>query len=186
MRLDETRLYAITGNLIYGRMLDILKLSICSKGADIMSRRRCCGLIDDTIVCQTFIPQGQSRWPEVLLQLEELEAIRLKDKVGLDQVECAASMGVSRATFQRILGVARSKVATALVEGRPIIIRGGNYLIKNRVFKCINCDHVWEVEPCTTGGKHGFEIACPRCGNMKKMRLDNGIEHSCSGGQHGS
>jgi len=150
-----------------------------------MSRQRCCGLIDDTIVCQTFIPQGQARWPEVLVQLEELEAIRLKDKVGLDQIECAASMGVSRATFQRILGAARSKIATALVEGRAIIIRGGNYVIKNRVFKCIDCAHVWEVEPCTAGGKHGFEIACPECGNMNKMRLDTGTVHTCGSGQHG-
>lgn len=148
-----------------------------------MSRRRCCGLIDDTIVSQTFIPQGQSRWPEVLIQLEELESIRLKDKVGLDQAECAASMGVSRATFQRILGAARFKLATALVEGRPIIIRGGNYQIKNRVFECADCGHTWEVEPCTVGGKHGFEIACPRCGNMKKRRLDNGVVHTCDSQQ---
>lgn len=149
-----------------------------------MSRRRCCGLIEDSIVCQTFIPQGQSRWPEILIQLEELEAIRLKDKVGLDQAECAGSMGVSRATFQRILGAARSKIATALVEGRPIIIRGGNYLIKNRMFECLNCGQVWEVEPCTAGGKHGYEIPCPNCGNLKKMKLDNGIKHTCSGGLH--
>ncbi|HWQ40879.1 MAG TPA: DUF134 domain-containing protein [Desulfosporosinus sp.] len=149
-----------------------------------MSRRRCCGLIDDTIICQTFIPQGQSRWPEVLVQLEELEAIRLKDKVGLDQVECAMSMGVSRATFQRILGSARYKIATALVEGRPIIIQGGNYLIKNRVFECAECGYVWEVEPCTAGGKHGYEIACSKCGTLKKKRLDNGNEHTCSGSQH--
>jgi len=150
-----------------------------------MSRRRCCGLIDDTIVCQTFIPQGPSRWPEVFVQLEELEAIRLKDKVGLDQVECAASMGVSRATFQRILGAARSKIATALIEGRAIIIRGGHYVIKNRIFECLGCGHVWEVEPCTAGGKHGFEIVCPECGNMNKMRLDTGIVQPCGMGQHG-
>ncbi|WP_068965712.1 DUF134 domain-containing protein [Desulfosporosinus sp. BG] len=149
-----------------------------------MSRRRCCGLIDDTIVCQTFIPLGQSRWPEILIQLEELEAIRLKDKVGLDQVECAASMGVSRATFQRILGAARSKIATALVEGRPIIIRGGNYVIKNRVFECVDCGLMWEVEPCAAGGKYGYEIACPKCGSMNKMRLDNGLKHTCSSSHH--
>jgi hypothetical protein len=94
-------------------------------------------------------------------------------------------MGVSRATFQRILGAARLKIATALVEGRPIIIRGGNYLIKNRVFECLDCGHLWEEEPCTAGGKHGFEIACPKCGNMKKLRLDNGIVHTCSGGPRG-
>lgn len=149
-----------------------------------MSRRRCCGLIDDTLVCRTFIPQGQSQLEEVLVQLEELEAIRLKDILGLEQVECAASMGVSRATFQRILQAARVKIATALVEGRPIIIRGGNYSIKNRVFECVACGQVWEVESCTAGGKQGHEIACPKCGNMEKMKLDNGSKHTCSGGHH--
>ncbi|TGE32099.1 DUF134 domain-containing protein [Desulfosporosinus sp. Sb-LF] len=149
-----------------------------------MSRQRCCGLIDDAIVCQTFIPLGQSCLQEIIILLEELEAIRLKDKVGLDQVECAASMGVSRATFQRILGSARSKVATALVEGRPIIIRGGNYLMKNRVFECVGCAHVWEVEPCALGGKHGYEIACPNCGSMKKMKLNNGTKHACGSGHN--
>lgn len=149
-----------------------------------MPRRRCCGLIDDAIVCQTFIPLGQSCLEEINIKLEELEAIRLKDKVGLDQAECAASMGVSRATFQRILGAARSKIASALVEGRPIIIRGGNYLMKNRVFECVGCGHVWEVEPCAAGGKHGYEIACPKCGSMKKMKLGNGSKHTCSGQHH--
>jgi len=148
-----------------------------------MSRRRCCGLIGDAIICQTFIPQGQSRWPAVLVQLEELEAVRLKDKVGLDQVECSVSMGVSRATFQRILRAARGKIATALVEGRPIVIEGGNYLIKNRVFECVGCGNIWESEPCSAGGKHGYEITCPKCGNMKKIRHENGIKHTCSGGQ---
>ncbi|WP_088187234.1 DUF134 domain-containing protein [Desulfosporosinus sp. FKA] len=144
-----------------------------------MSRRRCCGRIDETIVCQTFIPQGYSRWPEVSIQLEELEAVRLKDKLGLDQIECAASMGVSRATFQRILGAAREKIATALLEGRPIIIQGGNYTVKNRVFECLHCRHIWEEKPCSAGGKHGYEIVCPKCGNLEKMRLDNGIKRPC-------
>ena len=35
------------------------------------------------------------------LKLEEIEAIRLKDLEGLDQVDCAREMGVSRPPFQR-------------------------------------------------------------------------------------
>lgn len=146
-----------------------------------MARRRCCGFIDEIIISQTFLPQGQSQWPEVLVSLEELEAIRLKDKVGLDQAECAASMGVSRATFQRILGSARSKIAAALIEGRPIIIQGGNYIIKNRIFECVECGNVWEAEPCTAGGKHGYEISCPKCGTLKKRKLNYGLNLNCSG-----
>lgn len=150
-----------------------------------MPRRRCCGLIDDALVCQTFIPLGQSCLEEININLEELEAIRLKDKVGLDQIECAASMGVSRATFQRILGAARSKIASALVEGRPIIIRGGHYLMKNRVFECIECGNVWEAEPCATGGKHGYEIACPKCGSMKKVKLGHSKGDCCGNSSEG-
>ena len=37
------------------------------------------------------------------LKLEELEAIRLKDLIGLEQEDCAKQMEVSRPTFQRIL-----------------------------------------------------------------------------------
>lgn len=151
-----------------------------------MSRRRCCGLVDEVPVCRTFFPNSQSCEPPVALQLEELEAIRLKDVRGMDQAECAAMMGLSRPTFQRMLQSARTKIATALVEGRTITIEGGNYIMKNRVFECGKCQHVWEVEPCAAGGKHGYEIACPKCGGLEKMKVENGVKHVCGGGhQHG-
>lgn len=54
---------------------------------------------------------------QVLLLPEELEALRLADLEGLSQVEAAASMGVSRSTFQRILARGHRQVALALVEG---------------------------------------------------------------------
>ncbi len=41
------------------------------------------------------------------LQIEELEAIRLKDLEGLEQEDCAEKMEVSRQTFQRIINTAR-------------------------------------------------------------------------------
>ena len=149
-----------------------------------MPRRRCCGRIDETIVSQTFLPQGFSRWPEVTVQFEELEAIRLKDILGLDQTECAASMGFSRATFQRILGAAREKIATALVEGRPIIIQGGHYTVKKRIFECLDCRQQWEEEPCSAGGKPGYELTCPECGSLRKKRFDTGSKHPCSEGNN--
>nr|HQD40577.1 DUF134 domain-containing protein [Bacillota bacterium] len=45
-----------------------------------------------------FLPAGTSPGdvPELTLKLEELEALRLKDLLGLEQAECAAKMGVSR------------------------------------------------------------------------------------------
>ncbi len=150
-----------------------------------MPRRRCCGLIDEVPVCQKFIPDNADHQPAVVIRFEELEAIRLKDGKGLEQTDCAAEMGLSRPTFQRILQSARSKIAAALVEGRTIVIEGGNYVMKNRVFECMDCRHVWEVEPCTAGGKHGYEIACPKCGSLRKLKLENGVKHACGGHPHG-
>ncbi|HMM21761.1 MAG TPA: DUF134 domain-containing protein [Selenomonadales bacterium] len=144
-----------------------------------MARRRCCGLIDDEPPCRMFVPRGETGKEAVRLLFEEYEAVRLKDRLGLEQAEGAAVMGLSRPTFQRILQSARTKLAEALVEGRAILIEGGNYVMKNRVFECAECAHVWEVEPCSAGGKHGYEIACPECGSLKKLKIENGVKRAC-------
>jgi predicted DNA-binding protein (UPF0251 family) len=133
-----------------------------------------------------FIPIDAKQEKIIALLVEELEAMRLKDLTGMDQAACAMAMGVSRATFQRLLSAARQKVTSALVEGHSIIIQGGTYMIKNRKFECQDCGAIWEVEPCTEGGKHGYEIACPKCGSMKKIKIgEDGQKHICGGGHHG-
>lgn len=151
-----------------------------------MARKRCCGIIDQEPCCLKFYPEKQTCQEPVIVQMEELEAIRLKDIAGLDQADCAASMGISRATFQRILRSAHFKVATALLGGQQIIITGGNYLMRNRVFECLDCGKNWEEEPCSAGGRHGYEIACPSCGSMQKSKVDeDGNKTACGGGhQH--
>lgn len=154
-----------------------------------MARQRCCGLVEEMPSCRLFIPEGRRRVQPVLLGLEELEAIRLKDHCDKEQVDCAADMGVSRATFQRILRSARTKIANALVEGRPIMIQGGNYIMKNRVFECLDCGKQWEEAPCSAGGKHGYELPCPACGSLKKTKIaEDGSKQACghsSGEGHG-
>jgi predicted DNA-binding protein (UPF0251 family) len=59
------------------------------------------------------------------LRLDELEALRLADLEGLYQETAAARMGVSRPTFARILGRARTAVARALIEERALVISEG-------------------------------------------------------------
>ena len=103
-----------------------------------MARKRCCGIIEQIPGCRRFLPDSPPAG-RINVLLEEIEAIRLKDIAGLDQAECAAAMGVSRATFQRILQAARVKVATALIGGYQIIFNGGNYQMRNRVFECVDC-----------------------------------------------
>ncbi|MBQ1371361.1 MAG: DUF134 domain-containing protein [Oscillospiraceae bacterium] len=66
---------------------------------------------------------------EILLRLDEFEAIRLLDLEGLTQEECAGRMGVSRPTVTAIYESARRKLAELLVLGKPLRISGGSYFI---------------------------------------------------------
>jgi predicted DNA-binding protein (UPF0251 family) len=52
---------------------------------------------------------------------EELEALKLCDLDDLTQAEAGMKMRVSRGTVQRILAVARKKVAKALSKGQAIV-----------------------------------------------------------------
>jgi len=64
---------------------------------------------------------------ENVLQVEELEAMRLKDLEEMDQEKAAKKMGVSQPTFHRMLVEARKKVADAIVNGKAIRVHGGNF-----------------------------------------------------------
>ena len=76
---------------------------------------------------------------EVILHLEEYEAIRLLDYQNLTQEEAAVFMDVSRPTLTRIYEEARNKVATAFVEGRDLLFRGGDFYFEKNWYKCNSC-----------------------------------------------
>ena len=122
--------------------------------------------------------------PEVNLTVDEFEALRLADHQGLYQQDAAEQMGVSRQTFGRIVDAARKKVATALVEGIAIRIEGGEVeMAEMRVFRCSDCEHVWE-EPFGTGRP----AACPACEGQNFERVEEVGEEAGQGtgrGRHG-
>ena len=74
-----------------------------------------------------FKPAGmpRSETEAVHMPLDEFEALRLCDLDGFYQEAAAAHMGVSRATFSRILTRARHKVAYVLLHGAMLRIEGG-------------------------------------------------------------
>lgn len=78
-----------------------------------------------------FKPRGVplSFLEEVKLAMEELEALRLKDLENLEQTEAAKKMKVSQSTFQRILTNVRKKISLALITGKAIKIKGGDYIM---------------------------------------------------------
>ncbi len=60
---------------------------------------------------------------EVILEMDEVEAIKLYDIDGLEQLKAAKKMGISQPTFARIIGGARGKIAKALIFGKAIRIK---------------------------------------------------------------
>lgn len=75
------------------------------------------------------LPRGVPRG-EVTITIEEIEALRLVDLLGLSQEEAAARMGVSKKTLWRDLISARRKLVEALISGWSIQIAGGNYVLR--------------------------------------------------------
>ncbi len=62
---------------------------------------------------------------EIVLALDELEALRLADLQGQYQEQAAEKMKISRPTFSRIVESARKKVADALINGKALRLEGG-------------------------------------------------------------
>ena len=94
-----------------------------------------------------FKPRGIPMFDleEVCLTVDQREAIRLSDLVGMSHEEAGQHMGVSRATFGRI-----------------------NYQLidKARTFRCSSCQHEWE-EPVGTGRPPH----CPACRDTDFYRI---------------
>jgi len=61
---------------------------------------------------------------EVVLEPDELEAIKLHDVDDLEQKAAAAKMGISQPTFARTLDKAYKKVAQALIRGKALRFEG--------------------------------------------------------------
>lgn len=114
-----------------------------------MPRPYKCRCVSATPKAEGFKPFGLADSAEaepVELQLDELEALCLADFKGMHQREAAACMGISRATFGRLLGTARRKVASALANARPLVFKGGSVrLIHLSFFVCADCGRRFEL-----------------------------------------
>ena len=92
-----------------------------------MPRKQRCRWIDSYPDHWSFSPAEPSESGPVVMSLDEYEAIRLLDHLGLTQEACAARMGVARTTVTAIYDSARKKLADVLVNGKTLQIRGGSY-----------------------------------------------------------
>ncbi len=91
-----------------------------------VSERRVRGRIATSVFKPAGVPARAIE--EIVLGLDEAEAIRLADLEGLYQEAAARRMGVSRQTFGRILEEAHRIVADALINGKALRIEGGQII----------------------------------------------------------
>ncbi len=99
-----------------------------------MSRPFCCRRINGSPAAAIFKPVGipVRELAEVMMTLDEFEALRLADLGGVYQEQAAEQMKVSRPTFSRIIDSAHRKIADALVHGKALRIEGGPVRIEGR------------------------------------------------------
>lgn len=117
-----------------------------------MARPLKCRSVSREPDCVYFKPRGipLSELEEIVLTVDEVEALRLADVVQLYHAEAAAKMGISRATFGNIVAAARKKVGEALIDGKALRIGGGTFRVK---------------DPC---GLEGRGCCCRRTGEAEE------------------
>jgi uncharacterized protein len=105
------------------------------------------------------------------LTLDEFEAFRLTDYNGLSHAESADEMGVSRSTFTRLIERSRKKIADFIIEGKVLLIDGGNIHFRNNIIRCRSCGQMFKTSIMN-------EISeCPACHSPDLINLAGGFGH---------
>ncbi len=122
-----------------------------------MPRPRKCRRVCSLPTIAGVAPIGGCRLEECLsMSVDEYETIRLIDWEGRTQEECAVQMNIARTTVTGIYMSARKKLADVLVNGRQLVIEGGDFAL---------CEH--RTPGCGAGQ------ACPRCKKQKSEEWNN-------------
>jgi predicted DNA-binding protein (UPF0251 family) len=113
------------------------------------------------------VPIGMSE--HISVQFEEYEALRLADYENLSHEEAAKQMNVSRPTFTRMYEKIRKKLAQAFVEGKTILIEGGNVEFDKQWFRCTSCHTVFHVP-------EGKIPVCTSCGSREVENINESLK----------
>jgi len=101
--------------------------------------------------CTGFSPsQAHDEADSVTMTVDEYETIRLIDWESLTQEQCAERMEVARTTVQAIYQSARKKLADCIVNGKALVIGGGEYRL---------CEHGRRCQDCC---RDSAEATCPK------------------------
>jgi predicted DNA-binding protein (UPF0251 family) len=134
-----------------------------------------------------FKPMGvrSSELEQTALTLDEFEAFRLADDLGMPHAESAEEMGISRSTFTRLIERSRKKIADLIIHGKMLSIDGGTIHFRNNILRCQNCGQMFRIKI------DNALVKCPGCGSEKIQNLAGGFghgdcchHHKKSGGHH--
>ena len=107
----------------------------------------------------------------IIMSIDEYEAVRLTDFLGLSHEEASDEMGISRSTFTRMIEKARKKISEMLIFGNMLNIEGGNIHFKKNIIKCNNCGHMFNINM-----KNNF-ISCPNCSSNDLFNVAGSFGH---------
>jgi predicted DNA-binding protein (UPF0251 family) len=109
-----------------------------------MGRPKKCRWVETVPGVTYFKPRGipLRSLQQIVITVDELEAMRLADFLEMTQEEVAQRMQVSRPTVTRMLSRAHRAVAEALVNGKAICIQGGDYRVGQH---CQDCGQ-WSIQ----------------------------------------
>lgn len=109
----------------------------------------------------SFAPRGKASTAQVLLTVDEFEAVRLVDFEKRTHEQCARQMGISRTTVTEMYERARTKIADCIVNGKTLCISGGNYtLCDGSAWKCCGkkCDRADYAADLAAGRKEAGKM----------------------------
>ena len=108
---------------------------------------------------------------EIQLSLDEYEALRLADHLGLSHEEAAEEMEISRSTFSRLIEKTRSKIADFIISGKVLTINGGNIHFRKNIIMCQDCGYKF-----ITNFHYQFDV-CPQCHSPNLINLAGAFGH---------
>ena len=121
----------------------------------------------------SFKPTGirRDKIESLSMSLDEFEAIRLADYLGLEHSEASIEMEISRSTFTRLIDSARKKMAKFLIEGKELYIEGGNVHFRRNFIQCLDCGHMFDIKI-----EDEFST-CPQCNSKNLKNFAGGYGH---------
>jgi len=130
-------------------------------------------LIKEPPLFSEFKPAGiPGRLVEkVILTIDEYEAFRLSDNLAMSQEEAADEMEISRPTFTRLIESARKKISELIINGKMLVIEGGNIHFRQNLIKCRGCSHLFNINIEENIRK------CPICDSDELINLAGGFGH---------